>query len=496
MALAGATGARSGQTRAMGADIGVIGLAVMGQNLVLNLADHGYRVAVHNRTAEKTHDFLDGPGQGAEVEGHDALEGLVGALERPRRILLMVQAGPAVDAVLEQLVPMLDEGDLVLDAGNSRFDDTQQRTRELEERGLRFLGIGVSGGEEGARRGPSIMPGGSPDAWPLVAEPLQAIAAKAADGTPCCEWLGPDGAGHFVKMVHNGIEYGDMQVIAEAYDLMAASGRSNDEMAEVFRSWNDGVLDSFLIEITAEILAFRDPDGRSPSDQILDAAGQKGTGKWTVIASLDSGQPLTLVAEALYARTVSSLYDLRQQLSERLAGPPRRVPREALDLDDLRDAVYASKLVSYSQGFMLLRAASDEHGWDLDLRTVASLWRAGCIIRARLLGDIMEAFTEEPGVESLLGTPMFAGAIADAQDGWRRVVSTGIVAGVPLPAFSSALAFYDGLRSARLPANLIQAQRDYFGAHTYERVDKARGEAFHTDWTGRGGSTTAGSYNA
>jgi 6-phosphogluconate dehydrogenase len=484
-------------TEAGGADIGVVGLAVMGQNLVLNLADNGYRVAVQNRTTEKMTEFVDGPAADADVDGHETLEQLVAGLQTPRRILLMVKAGPAVDAVLDELVPLLDEGDLVLDGGNSRYTDTARRTKALEEHGLRFLGIGVSGGEQGARHGPSIMPGGSPDGWPLVEEPLKAIAATAPDGAPCCEWLGPGGAGHYVKMVHNGIEYGDMQVIAEAYDLLSAMGMSNDDMADVFRSWNDGVLDSFLVEITAEILSYRDADsGEATIDTILDAAGQKGTGKWTAIASLESGQPVTLVAEAVYARIVSAFHESRQRMADILLGPDRRLEPGAIDVDDLCDAMYASKIVSYAQGFLLLRAASDEHDWDLDLGTVASLWRAGCIIRAAFLDDITAAFADDPDLENLLAADRFATALAAAQAGWRRVVATAAGAGVPVPAYSSALAFYDGIRSRRTPANLVQAQRDYFGAHTYERTDRDRGRSFHTDWTGQGGAATAGTYEA
>jgi 6-phosphogluconate dehydrogenase len=499
------------------ADLGLVGLAVMGQNLVLNLTDHGYTVAVYNRTRAVTDAFVEGPAAGRPVIPTFGLDELVGLLERPRRVMLMIQAGPAVDTVIEQLVPLLEPGDIVIDGGNSLYTDTIRRARELEDRGLLFVGTGISGGEEGARHGPSIMPGGSAEAWPHVREMFQAIAAKVADGTPTADWVGPDGAGHFVKMVHNGIEYGDMQVIAEAYHLLRAAGLGYDEMSEVVRRWGDGPLDSFLIDITAEILAARDEDGEPLLEKILDAAGQKGTGKWTVISSMQFGQPLSLVAEAVYARMVSSMREARLAASAGLDGPsPTMIDVDVVsdaetypgDLEEVshdhlggfveavRDALYASKIVSYAQGFMLLRAASDEHGWDLDLGKVASLWREGCIIRAAFLDDITAAFRRDPDLANLMLDPFFRRAVNDAQDGWRRAVAAAVQHGIPVPAYSAALAFYDAYRSARLPANLIQAQRDFFGAHTYERVDRPRGEFFHTNWTGRGGATTAGSYQA
>jgi 6-phosphogluconate dehydrogenase len=478
-------------------DIGLIGLAVMGQNLVLNMADNGWTVGVYNRTTETMTEFVTGPAADASVVGHETVEELVAALSRPRRVMLMVKAGAVVDAVIDEVAPLLDEGDVIIDGGNSRYTDTIRRTADLAERGIRFLGTGVSGGEEGARHGPSIMPGGNPEAWPLVADILQSIAAVAPDGRACCDWIGPDGAGHFVKMVHNGIEYGDMQVIAEAYDLMQAMGMGNDEMAEVFRTWDRGVLDSFLVEITAEILAHTDPaTGGATIDTILDAAGQKGTGTWTAVAALEAGQPLTLVAEAVFARVVSALVDRRRAASAVLAGPDRTLARGAIDLDDLRDALYASKITSYAQGFMLLADAGDAHDWDLDLGRIASLWREGCIIRAVFLDDITAAYEADPDLDNLLLADTFRQALADAQAGWRRVVAAGVAAGIPLPAYSTALAYYDGIRSGRTPANLVQAQRDYFGAHTYERVDRPRGEWHHTDWTGEGGVVTSGSYNA
>ncbi len=478
-------------------DIGLIGLAVMGQNLVLNMNDHGYRVSVFNRTPEKTHDFIEGPAADTRVTGYDSIEAFVASLATPRKIMLMVRAGDAVDATIAQLLPHLDKGDVLIDGGNTNFVDSVRRTRELEEQGLLFVGSGVSGGEEGARHGPSIMPGGSPEAWPLVKDIFQAIAAKVDDGTPCCDWVGEDGAGHYVKMVHNGIEYGDMQVIAEAYQLLhGVLGLSHDELHDVFATWNEGKLDSYLIEITRDIMAFRDEDGEPLVENILDTAGQKGTGKWTAISSLDLGMPVTLVAEAVYARIVSALKEERVAAEAVLSGPDGVFDgdRQAF-VDDVRDALYASKIVSYAQGFMLFREAAKEHGWNLNYGGVALMWRGGCIIRSAFLGKIKDAFDSEPGLDSLLLDPYFAGEIADAQAGWRRVIATAVELGIPVPAYSSALAFYDGYRSGRLPANLIQAQRDYFGAHTYERTDKPRGEFFHTNWTGRGGVTASGTYD-
>jgi 6-phosphogluconate dehydrogenase len=475
------------------ADIGLIGLAVMGQNLVLNMADHGFTVAVYNRTQSVTDDFVANEATGATVVGTSSLAELVGLLNTPRIVMLMVKAGQAVDAVIDGLVPLLDPGDIIVDGGNSLFTDSERRAARLEAEGLRFVGTGVSGGEEGARNGPSIMPGGSVDAWPHVAPILQSIAAKVADGTPCCDWVGPGGSGHYVKMVHNGIEYGDMQVIAEAYSLMKAAGMSHTEMAATFRDWSDGVLDSFLIDITADILAYLDEDGTPLVENILDAAGQKGTGKWTVISSMELAQPVTLVAEAVFARIVSALKDQRVVAATVLPGPDGRPD---ISVDDIRDALYASKIVSYAQGFMLMRQASDENGWDLDLGRIASLWREGCIIRARFLDDITEAYRRDGALANLLLDEFFTEAMRESGPGWRRTVASAVACGVPVPAYSTALAFYDSYRSAVLPANLIQAQRDYFGAHTYERVDRARGEWFHTNWTGTGGDTTAGSYGA
>ncbi|WP_420452539.1 decarboxylating NADP(+)-dependent phosphogluconate dehydrogenase [Ilumatobacter sp.] len=479
----------------MAADIGLVGLAVMGRNLVLNMARNGIEVAVHNRTTSRMTDFVDGEAAGATVTGHAELADMVAALSSPRIVMLMVRSGPAVDAVLGGLVPLLDEGDIVIDGGNADHVDTQRRCDELAERGLHFVGAGISGGEEGALNGPSIMPGGSPEAWPHVEPILTAIAAVADDGRPCCEWLGRGGAGHFVKMVHNGIEYADMQVIAEAYSLMSHRGLTNTEMSEVFARWNEGALQSFLVEITAAILGHATPDGEATLDSILDAAGQKGTGRWTAMYGFELGQPVSLIAEAVIARAVSALVDERGRAAEILAGPTPDLTDEPSE-DDLRDALYASKIVSYAQGFSMLAAASREHGWELDLAAIASIWRAGCIIRARFLDDIASALTERPDIDSLLLADGFAADLSDAQRGWREVVRIGVAAGVPLPAYSSALAFYDGYRTTRLPANLIQAQRDYFGAHGYERLDGVRGDDFHTDWIGDGAQSAVESYSA
>ena len=478
------------------ADIGLIGLAVMGQNLVLNMDDHGFTVAVYNRTTSKVDEFLSGSAAGTRVIGTHSIEELVAALKKPRRVMLMVKAGQAVDDFIELLLPHLEPGDIIIDAGNSNFNDTIRRTAAVEAKGLLYIGTGVSGGEEGARHGPSIMPGGSPAAWPHVKPIFQAIAAKVEDGSPCCDWVGENGAGHFVKMVHNGIEYGDMQLIGEAYHLMrSALGMSADEMHAVFAEWNRGKLDSYLIEITRDILAYKDSDGQPLVDKILDAAGQKGTGKWTVIAALDTGIPLTLISEAVFARCLSALKEERVRASQILSGPTALYDgqREAL-VNDIREALYASKIISYTQGYMLMRAAAEEYHWNLNYGGIALMWRGGCIIRSVFLGKIKEAFDADPGLTNLLLAPYFKDAVESAQAAWRRVVAIAVGLGIPVPAMSSALAFYDGYRQARLPANLLQAQRDYFGAHTYERVDRPRGEFFHTDWTGRGGSVTATTY--
>ncbi|PWH18149.1 MAG: phosphogluconate dehydrogenase (NADP(+)-dependent, decarboxylating) [Ardenticatenia bacterium] len=479
------------------ADIGLIGLAVMGQNLVLNMDDHGYTVVVYNRTVSKVDEFINGSAKGRKVIGAHSLEELVRALKKPRRVMLLVKAGQAVDDFIEQLIPLLEPGDIIIDGGNSNFQDTIRRTAYVESKGLLYIGTGISGGEEGARYGPSIMPGGSPAAWPHVKPIFQSIAAKVDDGTPCCDWVGENGAGHFVKMVHNGIEYGDMQLIGEAYHLMKEGlGMSADEMHQVFAEWNRGKLDSYLIQITRDILAFKDVDGQPLVDKILDAAGQKGTGKWTVISALDTGVPLTLIAEAVFARCLSALKEERVRASQVLRGPFGRYDdnREAF-VTDIREALYASKIISYTQGYMLMRAAAAEYNWNLNYGGIALMWRGGCIIRSVFLGKIKEAFDRNPQLSNLLLDEYFKEAVESAQPSWRRVVARAVEMGIPVPAMSSALAFYDGYRRAWLPANLLQAQRDYFGAHTYERVDRPRGEFFHTDWTGHGGTVTAGTYN-
>jgi 6-phosphogluconate dehydrogenase len=465
------------------ADLGLIGLAVMGRNLVLNLADHGYSVAVYNRSPERTDEFVATEASDATVVATHSLEHLVDALERPRVIVLMIKAGAPVDDQIEKLVPLLGRGDIIIDGGNSLFTDTERRSARLAELGIHYIGMGISGGEEGARYGPSIMPGGSEPAWPHIRPIFTAIAATA-EGEPCCEWVGPGGAGHYVKMVHNGIEYGDMQVIAEAYDIMRRGlGMDAASMRSVFAAWNEGRLDSFLVEITAEVLATTDADGLPLLDRVLDAAGQKGTGKWTVVASMEQATPNTLVAEAVYARIVSALVDERAVASRVLGGPPGEITDDAdRVIVDLEDALYASKIISYAQGFMLFEAASEEFGWDLDPGTIASLWRSGCIIRSRFLSDITSAYRSDPELSNLLLDGFFRDAIVDAEPGWRRTVARAVAAGIPVPAYSSALAFYDGFRSQRLPANLIQAQRDLFGAHTYERIDGARGEFVHSEW--------------
>ncbi|MCY4285433.1 MAG: decarboxylating NADP(+)-dependent phosphogluconate dehydrogenase [Thiotrichales bacterium] len=531
------------------ADIGVIGLAVMGENLVLNIASRGYTVAVYNRTTSKVDAFLAGRAAGWAIVGAWSPQELVSKLAKPRRVMLMVQAGRAVDRVIDTLTPLLEPGDVLIDGGNSNYRDTTRRTHALREAGILYVGTGVSGGEEGALLGPSIMPGGNADAWPMLEPIFKAIAAKVEDGTPCCDWIGPDGAGHYVKMVHNGIEYGDMQMIAEAYSLlMDVGGIEPAAMSEIFARWNEGALSSYLVEITAGILArVDDATGRPLVDVILDAAGQKGTGKWTGIDSLMLGAPVTAITEAVFARALSALKDERVAASQVLPGPEAATGRgaeggapsfatdalavapsalteapnaraatpsacageamagrdpgaEDADVasfaDDVRQALYASKICSYAQGFQLLSMASAEYDWRFDFGAIALMWRGGCIIRAAFLDRIKAAYDETPDLANLLLAPYFRDAMANAQDAWRRVVATAVLRGVPVPAFASALAWYDGYRRARLPANLLQAQRDYFGAHTYERIDRPRGEFFHTDWTGRGGETVSTAYNA
>lgn len=480
-------------------DIGLIGLAVMGQNLVLNMNDHGYKVAVYNRTVSKVDEFINNEAKGTQVIGAHSIEEMCKLLKRPRRVMIMVKAGSVVDQTIEQILPYLEKGDIIIDGGNSLFTDSTRRTKDLAAKGILFIGTGVSGGEEGARFGPSIMPGGNKEAWPHVKDIFQAIAAKVEDGTPCCDWVGEEGAGHYVKMVHNGIEYGDMQLICEAYQLLKDGlNLSADEFAEVFSEWNKGELDSFLIEISAQIFAKKDDDGQPMVDKILDTAGQKGTGKWTAISALDLGQPVTLIGESVFARCLSALKDERVAASKVLTGPKKTktISEKKEFIEDVRHALYCSKMISYAQGYMLLRAAEKEMGWNLNMGGIALMWRGGCIIRSVFLGNIKAAFDKNPKLSNLLLDDFFSSALNKYGASWRKCVIHAIEIGVPTPAFSTALAFYDGYRTERLPANLLQAQRDFFGAHTYERVDKPRGEFFHTNWTGRGGRVASSTYNA
>ncbi len=478
-------------------DIGLIGLAVMGQNLVLNMNDHGFKVAIFNRTVSKVDDFIANEAMGTQVVGAHSIDELASLLKRPRRIMLMVKAGDTVDQMIEHVVPHLEAGDIIIDGGNSLFTDSNRRTKYLADKGILFIGTGVSGGEEGARFGPSIMPGGNPAAWPHVKTILQSIAAKVEDGTPCCDWVGENGAGHYVKMVHNGIEYGDMQLICEAYSLLERGlGLTADELHEIFVDWNKGELDSYLIEISSHIFAKKDDDGKPLVDKILDTAGQKGTGKWTVFSSLDLGQPVTLIGESVFARCLSALKEERGEASKILQGPRAKatVGDRAAFIEDVRRALYCSKIISYAQGYMLLRAAAKENGWNLNMGGIALMWRGGCIIRSRFLGKIKDAFDKNKEIDNLLIDSFFSSALNQYQASWRKAQIHAVELGVPTPAFSTALAFFDGYRTERLPANLLQAQRDYFGAHTYERVDKPRGEFFHTNWTGRGGRVSSSTY--
>ncbi|KAL1923371.1 uncharacterized protein VTP21DRAFT_8351 [Calcarisporiella thermophila] len=478
------------------ADFGLIGLAVMGQNLILNINDHGYVVCAYNRTVSKVDHFLENEAKGTKIVGAHSIEELCRKLKRPRKVMLLVKAGSAVDDFIAQLLPYLEKGDIIIDGGNSHFPDTIRRTKELEAKGFLFVGCGVSGGEEGARYGPSLMPGGSKEAWPHLKPIFQAVAAKA-NGEPCCDWVGETGAGHYVKMVHNGIEYGDMQLIAEAYHLMKEGlNMQPEEIGEVFEEWNKGELDSFLIEITKDILKFKDTDGKPLVEKIRDAAGQKGTGKWTAISSLDYGVPVTLIGEAVFARALSALKDERVRASKILAGPNTVFSGDKKKfIQQLGQALFASKIISYAQGFMLMREAAKEHNWHLNYAGIALMWRGGCIIRSAFLGDIKNAFTNNPNLENLLFDDWFKKATEKAQDSWRQVVAQAVLLGIPTPAMSSALAFYDGYRHDRLPANLLQAQRDYFGAHTYE-LEGQPGNWIHTNWTGRGGNVASSSYNA
>jgi 6-phosphogluconate dehydrogenase len=479
-------------------DIALIGLAVMGQNIVLNMNDHGYKVAVYNRTVSKVDDFLNNEAKGTEIVGAHSLEDMVKLLKKPRRVMMLVKAGAPVDEFIDLLVPLLEPGDIIIDGGNSFYEDTVRRYKALKEKGILFVGSGVSGGEEGARHGPSLMPGGAPEAWPHIKAIFQSIAAKVENGVPCCDWVGESGAGHFVKMVHNGIEYGDMQLICEAYQLLANLGLDNDQIAQTFTEWNKTELDSYLIEITSNIFKFKDTDGSPLIDKILDTAGQKGTGKWTVLSGLDHAAPVTLITEAVFARVISSLKDERVAASSVLVGPGdvKFSGDTAKAVEDIRNALYASKIISYAQGYMLLRNVSEQFKWKLNLGGIALMWRGGCIIRSRFLGNIKNAYDRNPNLTNLLLDSFFTDAIKKAQGGWRRTVALGATLGIPTPAFSNALSFYDSYRSARLPANLLQAQRDYFGAHTYERTDKPRGQFSHTNWTGSGGTTASSTYNA
>lgn len=479
------------------ADIGLIGLAVMGENLVLNMESKGYTVAVYNRTTEKVDHFMNGRGRGKKFIATHTIAEFCRAIRRPRKVMMLVKAGPAVDDLIEQLLPHLEAGDVIIDGGNTHFPDTIRRTKYVESKGLFYIGTGVSGGEEGALNGPSMMPGGSTAAWPLVKPIFQSICAKA-DGMPCCDWVGEDGAGHFVKMVHNGIEYGDMQLICETYQIMKdLLGMSNAEMHDVFAKWNEGDLDSYLIEITRDILAYRDETGAYTLDYILDAAGQKGTGKWTAIAALDEGVPLTLITEAVFARSLSAMKEERVAASAELSGPKKTFAGDrAAFLSDLHDALYAAKIVSYAQGYALMRQAAHTYGWNLNNGGIALMWRGGCIIRSVFLGKIKEAFDRMPNLTNLLLDPFFKEKVLTAQSGWRSVVASAVTNGIPVPSMSAALSYFDGYRTERLPANLLQAQRDFFGAHTYERVDRERGTFFHTNWTGKGGDTSASTYTA
>lgn len=480
------------------ADIALVGLAVMGENLVMNMESKGFTVAVYNRTTEKVKRFVEGRAAGKNIIGCYSIEELVANLEKPRKVFMMVKAGAAVDALIEQLLPFLEEGDILIDGGNSHFPDTVRRTAYVESKGLLYVGCGVSGGEEGALNGPSMMPGGSPAAWPFVKPIFQSICAKVENGAPCCDWVGENGAGHFVKMVHNGIEYGDMQLICEAYQLMRDGlGMSAEEMHDVFSAWNETELNSYLIEITRDILGYKDENGETTVDYILDTAGQKGTGKWTAISALDEGVPLTLIGEAVFSRCLSSMKSERVSAAKVF---PKDVPAFDGDktafIEAIRKALYASKIISYAQGYTLMRTAAKTYGWNLNYGGIALMWRGGCIIRSVFLGKIKEAYDKNPELENLLLDDYFAETIKTLVASWREVVAYAVKAGIPMPAFTSALSYFDGYTTAGLPANLLQAQRDYFGAHTYERIDQPRGQFYHTNWTGRGGNTAAGTYNA
>jgi 6-phosphogluconate dehydrogenase len=483
-------------------DIGLIGLAVMGENLILNMESKGFTVTAFNRSYNKVDNFLNSRAKGKNIRGADSIASLVDSLSKPRKVMLMVKAGQVVDDYIEQLIPHLEEGDIIIDGGNTHYPDSNRRTQYLENKGLLYIGTGVSGGEEGALKGPSIMPGGSKAAWPAVKEIFQSISAKVDNEqgeavVPCCDWVGDAGAGHFVKMVHNGIEYGDMQLICEAYQLMKnVLGLSADELHQVFSDWNKTELDSYLIEITRDIFAYKDEDGEPLVEKILDTAGQKGTGKWTGVTALDLGVPLTLIADSVFARCISAKKEQRVEASKVISGPEISFTGDKAEfIEDLRQAVLAAKMVSYAQGYMLMEEAAKEYQWQLNFGGIAFMWRGGCIIRSAFLGKIKQAYDDNPQVGNLLLAPYFKDAVSSAQGGWRRVIGTAVISGIAVPCLSSALTYFDGFRTARLPANLLQAQRDYFGAHTYERTDKPRGEFFHTNWTGRGGDTASTTYN-
>lgn len=481
----------------MKGDIGVIGLAVMGQNLILNMNDHGFKVVAYNRTVAKVDDFIAGPAKGTNIVGASSMEDLVSKLESPRKVMLMVRAGEVVDSFIQQLVPLLDKGDIIIDGGNSNYPDTNRRVAELEQKGILYVGTGVSGGEEGARFGPSIMPGGSPEAWPHVKSIFQAISAKTDNGEACCDWVGKDGAGHFVKMVHNGIEYGDMQLISEAYHFLKEGlGLTHQEMQAIFEDWKSSELDSYLIDITTDILGYKDEDGEPLLEKILDTAGQKGTGKWTGINALDLGIPLTLITESVFARCLSSLKDQRieaEQLFSKTIEPIQEDKK--VWIEAVKQALLASKIISYAQGFMLIREASEENNWALNYGNVALMWRGGCIIRSAFLGNIRDAYENNPDIQFLGSDTYFKNILLDSLPAWRKVAAKAMEIGLPMPTMTSALTFLDGYTTGRLPANMIQAQRDYFGAHTYERVDKPSGEFFHTNWTGTGGDTASTTYD-
>lgn len=479
-------------------DIGLIGLAVMGENLSLNIASRGYTVSVFNRTTSRVSNFVEGRAAGKPIRGALSVAELVESLASPRKIMLMVKAGKPVDMVIEQLLVHLQPGDIIIDGGNSHYPDSNRRTAWLRDKGILFVGCGVSGGEEGALTGPSIMPGGAEEAWPEIKPILQSICAKLDDGTPCCDWVGQDGAGHFVKMVHNGIEYGDMQLLCEAYQFMKDSlGMQADEISEIYAAWNGAELESYLVEISRDIMAFKDEDGEPLVEKILDTAGQKGTGKWTAVNALESGIPLTLIGEAVFARFLSARKDERLEAARKISGPPAAYPGDRAEmLEDLRQAVYASKIISYTQGYLLMQEAARQFNWQLNYGGIATMWQGGCIIRSVFLARIREAFDNNPDLSNLLLDDFFRTRVEAAQSGWRRFAGAALAHGIPTPAITAALNYFDGLRTARLPANLLQAQRDYFGAHTYERIDRPRGEFFHTDWTGRGGSTSSTTYNS